>query len=1214
MKIWLGKLLSLILVLSMILSAFVIFASANEEEDDSASEEVTVIYNRNFSEGWSISNGTTYNNMGGDIRIEYEVGYDMEYNYYLCLEALNEKNDFVTIDAGSNVANTGKFLMEFDVNASEDCNVGDAILIITPGSGEARAMTYIMSVKNGDLYVLGQNMGRLSSDWVHVAYQFDYDYVEEGNERAYKVTAFVGSGSDTVVLESVYTHGTGGKGVQSIRFGYAGNSNNRKGHWYGLDNLKLYNCDAGFVDLDPTNFGTVVNTSKAKDMTILGSSAGDFVVVGDIISSGLVMKVGNDFALIKDQRSPLLVDSEGGAYGAPVVVDGLVMIPLDTLLDYIGYPIYVHPDGLSFDISTGRSATYLAIGRKSATVGGERVEMLCAPGYVTDGDNKYLAIALDDVEALFPGYYVTYDDMGLIIIGKADNLYDRSKDLNAMMDLMKRFVFNYAKPEEILEMAEEATENFTHPYLYADQAKLDELKAAYLAEEGDENYDPVYKTYLNKFISSANSVLKRYSDFDEDGNYLRITPGREPVNPNNTDDGYDAAGGRLSVATGSVDTVAVAYQITGNLDYVRFVYDWIVELGKWDHWGPGHFLNCADATAPIAMAIDWCYNGFEQIGKDVSVLCEILFENGVNMGYLACFEGQCPWPSKIVGNGGFVYHRKANNWNAVCTSGMVAGAAVLLGDERYADKAAYLISDNVEHLAKYGLGQYAPDGSYVESASYWSYGTNTLFRLAMALESVIGTELGFMNTWGIETTCYFACHVESSDMSSWSYHDGSYGALDNSYFAYVGTYFGDEGLVKIRMDHIAAGKGVSFVDLLYYNADAVAADLPLQYHMEGIDGYALRSSWEKGAVYAGIMGGDNSAPHGQLDSGAFIYNAEGVRWLVDLGSDDYNIKNYFSNHCLYRRNAEGNNVLAMTSTADLKYGQATTGFGKIIETFDNEYGAYTIIDNASVYGNKVSYAYRGMMITNDRSTVIVQDEVACTNIETLYWFAHYDLGQLNGDPDISADGRTAYLTSKSGKTLRVSIVSKSIDFKFTLMDCYTYVLGETWAPGTSESLGGQPEHSRSSYKKLVIKAENVLSFNLAVAIEVVNPDSESKVGYEWTNMADWTPYEDARLDGESNDIKKRAAAKRTAIRNGVAKAKALMESNKAFGSDIDNFYRTLTDTAYAYTFFKDDLGAEYQTTIEEMEGIFEIYENHIGAINGYAETARSILGSISGIK
>ena len=29
-----------------------------------------------------------------------------------------------------------------------------------------------------------------------------------------------------------------------------------------------------------------------------------------------------------------------------------------------------------------------------------------------------------------------------------------------------------------------------------------------------------------------------------------------------------------------------------------------VEAYKWPHWGPGHFLNCADAAAPYALGFD----------------------------------------------------------------------------------------------------------------------------------------------------------------------------------------------------------------------------------------------------------------------------------------------------------------------------------------------------------------------------------------------------------------------------------------------------------------------------------------------------------------------------------------------------------------------------------------------------------------------------------
>ena len=54
-----SKLLSLLLCLSLLLSAFAVFASADEGSDEEVEETdyFRLLYNRDFEEGWGVVNG-----------------------------------------------------------------------------------------------------------------------------------------------------------------------------------------------------------------------------------------------------------------------------------------------------------------------------------------------------------------------------------------------------------------------------------------------------------------------------------------------------------------------------------------------------------------------------------------------------------------------------------------------------------------------------------------------------------------------------------------------------------------------------------------------------------------------------------------------------------------------------------------------------------------------------------------------------------------------------------------------------------------------------------------------------------------------------------------------------------------------------------------------------------------------------------------------------
>ena len=55
----------------------------------------------------------------------------------------------------------------------------------------------------------------------------------------------------------------------------------------------------------------------------------------------------------------------------------------------------------------------------------------------------------------------------------------------------------------------------------------------------------------------------------------------------------------------------------------------------------------------------------------------------------------------------------------------------------------------------------------------------------------------------------------------------------------------------------------------------------------------FRSDWKPDAAHLEIKGGTALASHGQMDVGSFVYDADGVRWFHDMGSDDYNMPGYF---------------------------------------------------------------------------------------------------------------------------------------------------------------------------------------------------------------------------------------------------------------------------------------------------------------------------------
>ena len=56
----------------------------------------------------------------------------------------------------------------------------------------------------------------------------------------------------------------------------------------------------------------------------------------------------------------------------------------------------------------------------------------------------------------------------------------------------------------------------------------------------------------------------------------------------------------------------------------------------------------------------------------------------------------------------------------------------------------------------------------------------------------------------------------------------------------------------------------------------------------------LRSAWnDPQALFLAIKAGHNQVNHGHLDLGSFELDALGVRWVRDLGADNYNLPGYW---------------------------------------------------------------------------------------------------------------------------------------------------------------------------------------------------------------------------------------------------------------------------------------------------------------------------------
>ncbi len=826
-----------------------------------------------------------------------------------------------------------------------------------------------------------------------------------------------------------------------------------------------------------------------------------------------------------------------------------------------------------------RYSAIITIGSPSAYVNERAVSLPDGERSVINYNNV-LMISIASIDALFPGKYVTYDEqMKLIIVDDQKDVLTRAKgDLQTMVLMMEQFIFEDVTGEEIMKDMEENC-GMTHPRIFLTPDRVSELKKVYDTKRAElPESELVLKDWMSKYMQSANSMLSAtyqppaygYDGGDRMGRTTSYLGQWGFAYLMTGDMRYAEKALTFFYPFSQYDDWCPGHSLNcaDMSQWIAIAYDWMFDAwNDTEHWTAelvGDLIGEAEA-AKIPKNIDGTVK-IRELWEDTLYYYAVASAIG-------SFNGTSNQQNSHGTFGRSTWTRTENNWNAVCNAGYLMCAVALAdvetkladnmiplsvnthfsenpahqkegtsintpgaplpsltsstafstkdatGATTYREEITWLLG-NIMQSIRIGVRCYAPDGGYAESSGYWSYGTNNLFRFCMTLLSSTGTDYSIMSAAGCDVTGYFPLYIESSDNVGWGYHDGSNGAIDSSLLAWVANFFDDKALYTLRYNQIAEGrKGYSLYDMIYYDADMLSADasLALDFIYYGIDTAVFRSSWEKGAIYTGLHGGYNSVNHGDMDAGNFIYDAEGIRWITELGSDNYNLSGYFGGGAnggkwkYYRKTSEGQNVIVITTqnpdtgAEKIKFGQDPTATAPTDAFHSEENGGYAIMNMAAAYGDGCALAQRGLLFTNSRTTMVIQDEIQFTESSSLWWFAHL---AKNTTVTIASSGRIAYIeaTDKEGEThtLRARIVSDISRLKFTLMDLVPVLAATSGAPEGAL----QQEYSREGMKKLAINAKNVINFNLAVVFEMIENKNEV-IGYEkFTSMRFWEISDD----------------------------------------------------------------------------------------------------------
>ena len=510
-----------------------------------------------------------------------------------------------------------------------------------------------------------------------------------------------------------------------------------------------------------------------------------------------------------------------------------------------------------------------------------------------------------------------------------------------------------------------------------------------------------------------------------------------------------------------VQTLALLYRLDGSRRDAERAWLELNTAAAFTNWNPRHFLDTAEMTHAFALGYDWLYEFWSADQR--RLLREAMLEKGIR-------------PANDIQAKETWWARAHHNWNQVCNGGIGMGALALL-DEAPGECGRFL--EAALKSIQLPMREFAPDGAWAEGPGYWHYASSYNCVFLAALESALGTDFDLSRIGGFSQAGMFPIFSSGPTGKSFDFADAHAEVIRAPEMLWLARKF-NEPAYAVYQRKVASGAPL---DLLWYEPRGegpMPQGLPLDKYFRHAEVAMLRSAWDDpNALWVGFKAGDNKANHSHLDLGSFVLEAQGERWAVDLGADDYNMPDYFGKQrwSYYRLRAEGHNTLIFNPAKDSDQDPAAVA---PIARFKSGASPFAIADLTSAYKANVTKVQRGIAMP-DRRRVLIQDEFEAASPVEVWWFLHTPA-------DVNADGGTAIL-SLHGKRLTARILSPG-KASFTVMDAKP--LPPCPAPTMQDKNRG--------IRKLAIRLNAVTREQIAVLLE---PEANQSSVPGIVSLADW---------------------------------------------------------------------------------------------------------------
>ncbi len=471
-----------------------------------------------------------------------------------------------------------------------------------------------------------------------------------------------------------------------------------------------------------------------------------------------------------------------------------------------------------------------------------------------------------------------------------------------------------------------------------------------------------------------------------------------------------------------MNVLGMVYRLEKDPKILARINEEVVAVCNFSDWNPSHYLDVAEMALAVAIALDWTAGKLPAATNKLAR--RALIEKGLRPSY------------NKKGNTGWV--NGTNNWNQVCHGGMIAASIAVAEEEP--DLAAATIRRALDGMP-HALVEYGPDGVYPEGSTYWGYGTSFSVMTAAMLESAFGTDFGLADYPSFQESAIFRVLCNAPSGMYYNFADcgdrrSENGDLTLAWFAAkTGNPFFYEKDRFLRppasMGKLARHAGAALVWLSQFEPSNTGK-MPTAWKGEGANPIVIfaDSGDNPDNYYFGGKGGRGMVNHGNMDGGSFIFELDGVRWVVDPGNQPYHEleKTGFQlwGRCqdcerwtLLTKNNYGHSTLTVNNDLHRTEGLVT------LESFKDGEQPQATFDLTPSLEGQLKSAKRTFTRNGTRS-LLIEDRIEtsdATRMITWQLMTTADVEWVDGGVLLKQDGKSLKIANLSHPTLTASIIA-----------------------------------------------------------------------------------------------------------------------------------------------------------------------------------------------